>query len=54
MGGWLEKWRLRLNSAQFQVKLAAGAELGKMDHFGGLSIMRVLPGSQLKFTWVWV
>ena len=28
VGGWEEKWRLRLNSAQFQVKLPAGAELG--------------------------
>ena len=27
-GGWEEKWRLRLNSAEFQVKLPAGAELG--------------------------
>ena len=27
-GGWEEKWRLRLNSAQFQVKLPVGAELG--------------------------
>ena len=31
-GGWEEKWRLRLNSAQFQVKLPAGAELGNIIH----------------------
>ena len=30
-GGWEEKWRLRLNSAQFQVKLPAGAELGNIQ-----------------------
>ena len=32
-GGWEEKWRLRLNSAQFQVKLPAGAELGNIMFF---------------------
>ena len=26
--GWEENWTLRLDSAQFQVKLPAGAELG--------------------------
>ena len=28
-GGWEEKWRLRLNSAHFQLNLQAVAELGK-------------------------
>ena len=30
VGGCEEKWRLRLNSAQFQLNLPAGAELGKI------------------------
>jgi hypothetical protein len=31
VGGWVEKSRLRLNSAQFQLKLPVGAELGKNE-----------------------
>ena len=29
MGGWEEKLRVRLNSAQLKLKLLVGAELGK-------------------------
>ena len=39
VGGWggvggVEESTLRLNSAQFQLKLPAGAELGNKDHKG--------------------
>ena len=33
-GGGVEESTLRLNSAQFQLKLPAGAELGNKDHKG--------------------
>jgi hypothetical protein len=29
VGGWEEKLRIRLNSAQFELNLPVGAELGK-------------------------
>ena len=32
VGGWEEKLRIRLNSAQFKLKLPVGAELGNI-HF---------------------
>ena len=33
VGGWEEKLRIRLNSAQFKFKLLVGAELGNFTHF---------------------
>ena len=32
-GGWDEKWRIRLNSAQFKLKLPVGAEHGNISKF---------------------
>jgi hypothetical protein len=31
VGGWVEKLRIRLSLAQFQLKLPVGAELGKNE-----------------------